>query len=137
LPSPHPAYRWAAHYIYVYIYIYVYTYIYIYTFIYSGCVCGGVPLRTVPALSWCGEVSLGGLTPNPVLVWGGVSRSILIIISLSIYTHTHTHLAKQDSRRRLIQRTVGLRLDVVLEVGALDTERGGGRQIQNMTEGLV
>ena len=26
-----------------------------------GCAGGGVPLEAVPALSWCGEVSLGGI----------------------------------------------------------------------------
>jgi len=26
----------------------------------GGCAGGGVPLEAVPALSWCGEVSLGG-----------------------------------------------------------------------------
>jgi len=26
----------------------------------SGCAGGGVPLGAMPALSWCGEVSLGG-----------------------------------------------------------------------------
>jgi len=27
----------------------------------GGCAGGGVPLGAVPALSWCGEVSLGGI----------------------------------------------------------------------------
>jgi len=27
----------------------------------GGCTGGGVPLRAVTALSWCGEVSLGGI----------------------------------------------------------------------------
>jgi len=26
----------------------------------GGCYSGGVPLGAVPAISWCGEVSLGG-----------------------------------------------------------------------------
>jgi hypothetical protein len=35
----------------------------------GDCASGGVPLESVPALSWCGEVSLGGkhiiITPPP------------------------------------------------------------------------
>jgi len=30
----------------------------------GGCAGGGVPLGTVPVLSWCGEVSLGGIQPS-------------------------------------------------------------------------
>jgi len=31
----------------------------------GGCAGGGVPLGAVPALSWCGEVSLGGIHSAP------------------------------------------------------------------------
>jgi len=32
----------------------------------GGCASGGVPLRAVPVLSWCGEVSLGGKQSSPI-----------------------------------------------------------------------
>jgi len=31
----------------------------------GGCAGGGVPLGAVPVLSWCGEVSLGGMQSSP------------------------------------------------------------------------
>jgi len=31
----------------------------------GGCAGGGVPLGAVPVLSWCGEVSLGGIQSSP------------------------------------------------------------------------
>ena len=45
-------------YVYIYIYIYIYIFIYLFTYRYIG----GVPLGAVTALSWCGEVSVGGYT---------------------------------------------------------------------------
>jgi len=38
----------------------------------GGCAGGGVPLGAVPALSWCGEVSLGG--KHHQLTWHCESR---------------------------------------------------------------
>ena len=33
----------------------------------GGCTGGGVPLGAVPVLSWCGEVSLGGVQSSSIL----------------------------------------------------------------------
>jgi len=44
----------------------------------GGCAGGGVPLGAVPALSWCEEVSLGG---------------ILIIV---MHTHTPTRMGSEE-----------------------------------------
>jgi len=42
----------------------------------GGCAGGGVPLGAVPALSWCGEVSLGG-------------KHIIIVTHTHARTRTH------------------------------------------------
>ena len=40
----------------------------------GGCAGGGVPLGAVPVLSWCGEVSLGGIQSSSFSFAGGGLR---------------------------------------------------------------
>ena len=59
----------------------------------GGCAGGGVPLGAVPALSWCGEVSLGGkhiIILNPPLVFSACGhivppKSLLPIVGLTLH----------------------------------------------------
>jgi len=70
----------------------------------GGCAGGGVPLGAVPVLSWCGEVSLGGIQSSPATgsshcsleqparppVQGRVAREAQLWGLRCLHTHTHT-----------------------------------------------
>jgi len=43
----------------------------------GGCAGGGVPLRAVPVLSWCGEVSLGGIQSSLLGAYPGLIQGQL------------------------------------------------------------
>ena len=42
----------------------------------GGCAGGGLPLGAVPVLSWCGEVSLGGIQASSVRTVAGSGRAV-------------------------------------------------------------
>ena len=61
----------------------------IYLSIQGDCAGGDVPLGAVPALSWWGEVSLGGILINHPAIYPSIYLSIDLSIYLSIYTFVY------------------------------------------------
>ena len=81
----------------------------------GGCAGGGVPLRAVPALSWCGEVSLGGkhiIIYKPIYSGIGFtsaaksrrasSSNSAAFLSLSVYIYTYIYIHKKKKNHKKI-----------------------------------